>query len=232
MGSDKLFHKRKKGNIKRKSKLEREYKDSILIVCEGEKTEVNYFKSFPTGSVKILVIGEGKNTISLFEAAVNRWKEFAKKGEIYEIIWVVFDRDSFPQENYNKVFLSLEKEIAKINSDKCARGSNRKIQIKLAYTNEAFELWYLLHYDHHTTGYDRDQYKAMLTKRLDKKYKKNDPNMYSILEKLGKETNGKQGQEFAINNAKKLYKETTPYNNNPSTSVHLLVEDLNKLLKE
>jgi len=44
MGSDDLFRKRKAA-LERKVR-EREQR-RILIVCEGEKTEPNYFKSFP-----------------------------------------------------------------------------------------------------------------------------------------------------------------------------------------
>lgn len=47
----------------------------FLIVCEGEKTEPNYFRSFPvdTKVIKLDIKGEGKNTKSLVKKAIE-WK--------------------------------------------------------------------------------------------------------------------------------------------------------------
>jgi hypothetical protein len=44
----------------------------FLIVCEGEKTEPYYFKSFPVDPtvIKLDIKGEGKNTKSLVEKAI------------------------------------------------------------------------------------------------------------------------------------------------------------------
>jgi len=44
----------------------------FLIVCEGEKTEPNYFRKFPvdTKVIKLDIQGEGKNTKSLVEKAI------------------------------------------------------------------------------------------------------------------------------------------------------------------
>ena len=46
MGSDDLFHKRRAWNIDRhrRRKAQRSPYDRVLIVCEGEKTEPNYFE--------------------------------------------------------------------------------------------------------------------------------------------------------------------------------------------
>lgn len=44
---------------------------SFLIVCEGQRTEVDYFEAFPVRKeVLVAVHGEGRNTISLVAAAV------------------------------------------------------------------------------------------------------------------------------------------------------------------
>jgi hypothetical protein len=69
------------------------------------------------------------NTDSLVANAVEKVEEAAKKGQRYSEVWCVFDRDSFPLENYARAF-----QLAESN------------KIKLAWANEAFELWYLLHY--------------------------------------------------------------------------------------
>lgn len=104
MVNDKLFHKKKRGKLQRRSKKTKDYKDSILIVCEGEKTEPNYFNSFPITNIKVKTIGTGRNTESLVDEAVRKWIEFASEDEFYERLWCVFDRDSFSQKSYDGAF--------------------------------------------------------------------------------------------------------------------------------
>jgi hypothetical protein len=200
----------------------------ILIVCEGEKTEPNYFKWWQKqlenikGAAKtkavgdidvksfadeIQIMGEGKNTNSLVKKAIEL-KNQANYGKInYTQIWCVFDRDSFPAENYN---LAIEKA--------------RSNDFKVAYSNEAFELWYLLHFDYVNTAISRKQYKTMLTERLGEKYNKNDSVMYEKLHQ-----HPKASQQEAIENAKKLLNQQPgDYAvQNPSTTVFELVDSLN-----
>lgn len=230
--SDQIFFK-KKGKPKRAFRPSKEYKNSILIVCEGGKTEPNYFEGFPIANIKVKAIGTGKNTISLVESAIKIWKEFLGEGKCFERLWCVFDRDSFPLANYNQAFEAVKSEASKLN--KRYKGMvKRKIEISIAYSNEAFELWYLLHFNYITAGISRTEYERMLTDRMGKKYKKNDPNIYSYLENLAKETDGQKGQAFAIKNAKKIrerIQDNNKHNHNPSTSVDELVQELNKYLK-
>jgi RloB-like protein len=234
MGKDNLFWLKKKGKLTRESNLIREYQNSLLIICEGEQTEPNYFEGFLTSGVKIKVIGKGKNTLSLVKDAIKIWKEYIRNGIYFENLWCVFDKDDFPLQNYNQAFETISVESDKLNSFYKKR-VGRNISINIAYSNEAFELWYLLHFDYHTSSYCRHQYTDMLNKRLKKPYKKNDPNMYNILHELSINTEEKQGQKFAIKNAQKLYIKAgnvTPQKVNPSTSVHLLVLELNNHLKK
>lgn len=203
----------------------------ILIVCEGEKTEPNYFKWWQNElknirreaakskavcgidvnicSDEIDVKGEGKNTKSLVKKAIELKTQAKTQAKIiYTQVWCVFDRDSFPKEHYNTAI-----EQARAND------------LEVAYSNEAFELWYLLHFDYVNTGVSRAMYKKMLTKRLGEKYKKNDPAIY---EKLLKHS--KADQREAIKNAKKLLNKHAKgdyADHNPSTTVFELVESLN-----
>jgi hypothetical protein len=55
MGNDQLFHNKRKQLNKRAGVGARELRDRFLIVCEGEKTEPNYFKSFPLNADVIKV---------------------------------------------------------------------------------------------------------------------------------------------------------------------------------
>ena len=234
MGSDNLYWLKKRSKLEREKRLNREYKNSILIVCEGEKTEPNYFESFPISGVKVEILGKGKNTISLVKDAILEWKKYANEGKYYEKLWCVFDRDDFPKANYNQAFESVSNEERKLNK-RYSKKTGREISIRIAYSNEAFELWYLLHYDYHTSGISRTRYKNMLSQRMKKKYHKNDPNMYNILIELSNQSNGHQGQEFALKNAQKLRKVINgkqPHNYNPSTSVDLIVLELNNYFKK
>lgn len=60
MGSDDLHNKRKKRNLNsfKRSKAKREPYETVLIVCEGQKTEVNYLKGLcehlKINSIKII----------------------------------------------------------------------------------------------------------------------------------------------------------------------------------
>lgn len=189
----------------RKSKL-KEPKETILILCEGQKTEPNYFQGF--GLRNITIEGMGDNTDSLVKKAKNKINDYDK-------IWCVFDRDSFPAQNFNRA-------LDMIKSDEY------QAKIKIAYSNEAFEVWYLLHYDYINTGLTRkDLIKKLSDKLKPKKYKKNSTGMYDIL--LNK-------QSTAIHNAKQLLEsygsQHNPETDNPSTTVHLLVEELNELKKK
>ena len=205
---------------KRKTNTKQE-KVYFLIVCEGEKTEPNYFKSFKTNVKSYVhsldVFGEGSNTKDLVKRTI---KFRDKSSQIYDSVWAVFDRDSFNTNNFNGAI-------------QLAQNSN----IKVGWTNEAFELWYLLHFQYRNTLMNRDEYKQALerevnsaiekkskTKKYKKfEYKKNSQAMYAILEKYGNQTQ-------AIKNAEKLIltHNCTNYSiHNPCTMIHLLVQELN-----
>ncbi|MDD1438442.1 RloB family protein [Dolichospermum sp. ST_sed10] len=201
--------KRKKSNRKIHT---RDLRERILIVCEGGKTEPNYFRKFPIDENKCYVkpMGVGYNTYSLVRRAI----EIGQTSLLpFDQIWCVFDRDNFPAQNFNNAF-----EIAEHNN------------INIAYSNEAFELWYLLHFHRYINAMSRDQYQEKLTELLGHKYVKNSENIYDELI---------DRQPIAIENAKALlilHSENSdsgrndPAKDNPSTTVHKLVEELNKRL--
>jgi hypothetical protein len=121
----------KEFRLGRNTGLKGEPKQSILIVCEEEKTEPNYFKAFKVTSANVVVIGLGTNTVKLVSSTI-ALKELALKKEItYDQVWCVFDRDSFSKTDFNNALL-----LALQNG------------IEVAYSNEAFEVWYLLHFSY------------------------------------------------------------------------------------
>jgi hypothetical protein len=203
MGHDKLFQKR---NVLARPEKTRKLR-RILIVCEGTKTEPNYFRKFKATNPEVFdaidVQGTGYNTVSLITEAINIKNEAIQKKEPYIETWCVFDKDDFPIESFEKAIKMAEQN-----------------QIKCAYSIEAFEIWYMLHFNFYETAFSRLQYKEKLSELMKKTYLKNDPGMYLLLSKK---------QSRAIQNARKLYnkKYLLPLKDqNPITTVFQLVERL------
>jgi len=185
----------------------RTLRQRFLIVCEGEKTEPNYFRSFdaPKEVVDLEILGLGLDPLHLVQEALDRQKQAAKGGLPYDQVWCVFDRDNWTKQCFNQAVT-------------LARNS----KVNVAYSNEAFELWYLLHFDYHNSAITRDTYRTRLSAKLGFPYRKNHPDMYRVLQ---------AHQEIAIRYASNLlaqYDPCDPANDNPSTTVHLLVQELNR----
>ncbi len=177
-------------------------KRRVLIVCEGARTEPDYFRSFKVFK-NCNVVGSGSNTISVVKRALQLMSK-----EKYAEAWCVFDRDSFPKANIKKALA-----LATQNN------------IKVAFSNESFELWYVLHYEYLDTKITRRDYCSKLTRILKTEYQKNNPGMYRILQ---------ANQLQAIQNAKRLEKSVLlpgycSVDAYPYTTVYKLVERLNKL---
>lgn len=179
----------------------------LLILCEDSKSSVLYFQAFPFDPdyVSIECVGTGYNTKSLMLEAIRRKTEALDTKKPYSQIWVVFDGDSFPRVNFNAVFGMAR--------------PHREIEI--CWSNECFELWYLLHFDYRDTAIGRKELIKELNKHLDAKYAKSSQDIYKQLE--AKQSNG-------LRNAKKLMASKHPLQRreNPSTRVYELVERLNE----
>lgn len=181
-------------------------KQRFLIVCEGEKTEPNYFRGFRVPSDVIVDIHSGAGVhISVVREAISKRDEAESN---YNQVWCVFDRDKnggnpADAQNFNEAL-----RLANANS------------ISVAYTNDAFELWYLLHFNYHDTAIHRHDYITKLNALIDGGYRKNDPTMFEKFE---------DKMDAADRNARKLleqYDPSLPGQDDPSTTVHLLVEQL------
>lgn len=230
MGSDDLHKKNKRGRQQRKEVHIEMLPLRYLIVCEGEKTEPNYFigLSKPIEDkfrkknrefVKIIKSSEFKNFINIegtgrnTESLVNLCIQLKKKATIpFGSVWVVFDKDSFPDEQFE-------------NAIKGAEENN----ISVAWSNEAIELWFLLHFEYLNSAITREQYSEKLDIYFSQlninngKYEKNLKNIYELLNQYGNSKN-------AIKFAKKLLdNQLKPSNNNPATTVFQLVEELENL---
>jgi hypothetical protein len=203
MGHDKLFQKR---SVELRRVESTRHPRVILIVCEGSKTEPNYFKAFPENPHvydEIDIHGTGYNTVSLIRKAIDLRNEAQRNRKPYQEVWCVFDRDSFSWQSFNEA-------IALAKSEK----------IRCAYSIEAFEIWYLLHFYYCDAALSRTQYKEKLTAELGTEYLKNDERMYGRLKSI---------QYKAIQNARRLYTfqcKKQISDQNPITTVFELVERL------
>lgn len=216
-------------HLKRFARKEQKRKKDIrnkrkyyLIVCEGEKTEPNYFQGFkddlPKGVLtwcQIDIEGTGRNTQSLVDEALRLKKAYEQEyNRTIDRLWVVFDRDSFSPNDFNNAVL---------------RCQNTKPVIGCAWSNEAFELWYLLHFHYYNHGMSRKDYQDAIEDNLKPllgetyRYLKNSTDMYDLLKEYGSLDN-------AIRNAKRLaenFEGREDYaNHNPCTMVWQLVEEL------
>ena len=79
----------------------REVKQSFLIVCEGVRTEPDYFKAFRMTAATVKAVGQAMNTTSLVSKAISIRDADQKKKRTYDQCWVVFDKDDFPAKDFN-----------------------------------------------------------------------------------------------------------------------------------
>lgn len=192
-------------------------KPTILIVCEGKNTEPSYFKQFRLSTATIKTVGEGFNTISLVKRALE-----IKKNKTYDQVWCVFDKDDFTDNDFN-------------NALKLAEDYN----LKVAYSNQAFEYWILLHFDDHQGGsMHRKDYHNKINQYLKpfgieyegKESKTITEDLFDLLDGYDKKTK-KERKILAIERAKRNYNffdHTNDAKKESSTTVFLLVEEILK----
>lgn len=180
----------------------------FFIFCVGKKTEVNYFSKLLNnqGLSPNNIISNPISPDQLNEFAKNHSKKYGKNDQV----WVVFDKDNFLKENFNSAV-----------SDK---------DVKVAWSNPSFELWFLLHFVDWKSRIDNKTLIEKLEENVKSthkgyKYTKNCNLIFDYLVTLGK-------RDIAIERASKLNSDYEGYSNyadqNPNTTVHLLVKEILK----
>lgn len=191
---------------------------TILIVCEGKQTERLYFEAFPVVGLDVYPKGLGQTKIQLVQKT-----EKIQNIKKYDIVWCVFDMDFNPEiNNCEKDFDDAIKQAKKLGYD-------------VAYSNDAFELWFYLHYKNINNQVDRVFYYKELSKifnvnNYEKECKGAKFDSYKTLK-----NDIYSSQEKAIKRAKELHemkKHLPYYKQNPVTTVYRLVELLNKNLRQ
>jgi len=233
MGTDNLHHRRKIGRAKAHEKVKDIREREWLLVCEGKKTECNYFKGLvaslnTTGNNHILLkpCGEGKNTTSLIDSVDKHFdyldKEYGLTRIPYTKIIFVFDKDDFSADQFNSAVTKAKKRFPN-----CI----------VAWSNESFELWLNLHFDYISTGMTRWEYNDRLTDILRNKkiltknqnYKDHISNHDDIFNKI--ESAGgcyKKAESHAQTLASQNKFKHNPAKSNPVTMVHDAVAALRK----
>ncbi len=194
-------------------------KSPILIVCEGEKTEPNYFRKLKLEehvnakfSVEVKK-GKGGSRCQIVKFAIKRKKDSVTE---YDEIWCIMDVEQLDTEAKRRDF-----ENAVILA--------RKSKIKLCLSNPAFEVWLLSHFSDKAKPFkDCDA----VIRELNKKrywgtvctvdYDKSDRKIYARLREL---------TPTAIINAKKVREKDHPENTdiaecNSATEVYKIVSKL------
>ena len=211
--------KREKREAKAAKKRKVATRDKIvrfLIVCEGERTEPNYFRELVKDRYSEVrsedIVGEGRSTCALVKKTEEiRYRLEHQRQLKFDRVWVVFDKDDFNDFN-DAIALAVSKGFSP------------------AWTNEAFELWYLLHFVYLDAAISRSDYIKKLENEVRKheaygnfSYKKNDAGIYAMLQEIGNEAQAK----LRAARLRGLFEDTQDYKSQkPCTCVDILVEEL------
>lgn len=223
---------------------------TFIIFCEDEVSEPIYFKYFETARIKVNPV---KNQKSKIENILKAITHCVGKGlMIYENdlpkliakdthIWCVYDRDLESIDNKK-----LDENNVSFNA---AIETAKSCGINVAWSNDSFELWVLLHFEDVDPSKEENKFRKTYYSKLTNIFKSiQNPNPdlakalayvnFNYKESLKSESNFRNivrvqminDTKTAIDRAKKLEKHFTsssPSNEKtPCTMVHYLVEEL------
>lgn len=191
--------------------------ERMLIITEGTNTEIAYFTSIKehiqerfkenliVDKIDIDLKGTGRGTMEV----VNHARK-SKNRHTYSDVWIVFDKDDFP------------------DFDDAIKAATRE-DFSVAWSNQSFELWYLLHFQDVATSMDNRALTEKLSVHLQRAgiiaggYSKTFPISYDDL---------KANVHVAVGRSEKLMeryredKKALESKMNPATTVHELVGKL------
>lgn len=189
----------------------------LLIISEGIKTETAYFTSIKEqihnrfkdniimDKVDIGILGTGRGTMTVVNYALK-----SRNRHTYSQVWVLIDKDQFT--DFDQAIKKAEDE-----------------GLSVAWSNQSFELWYLLHFQQVSSGMDNRMIIDRLSTHLQQKgitrerYSKSNPLTYETL---------KEYVQLAMDRSEKLLKEHETLRNNKPSRMNpaTTVPDLMKLL--
>lgn len=219
MGSEDLFHKRKAKATRDldRRKAKRSSYDKVLIVCEGEKTEPNYFNElvdfYKLNSANVEIDGScGSSPKSVYERALEIYENEITRGDGYDRVYCVFDKDT--HETYEATLQSI---------------SSMEPGGVFFYVRSVpcFEYWLILHFIYTTKPYaatGSNSAGEMVLRELKKLMPEYNKGLKGVFSKLHDQL------EFAKANAIRVEKQALAnYSDNPSTNINDLVDYLQKL---
>lgn len=200
-----------KGGIKgyNRNRNKRRYQNNvILIICCGD-TEVKYFEEFnlELGKIRLLTVKENCSPEVMVKIAIRK-----KNESTYRQIWCVFDKDEY-FDFHKAICLAKENDIG------------------VAYSNQAFEIWFIMHFKYIYGPINRDKYNSIINTCIKRKDNKKYEKPYiGIYKKLCSKTdkaieNAKIGHQMHIKNGGK------PSDWESCTTVYKLVSELSKWKK-
>lgn len=195
-------------------------KKRILVVCEGSKTEPNYFKSMridlKISSADVRICGEecGTDPMSVLDYALSLFQDDSDFDEVY----CVFDKEGSPERK-----AKYDQAINKISRKKL-KGGKKIFAIRSV---PCFEYWYILHYKFTTTPFLAEGGKSCgdmtvsVLKKYVPNYDKANNDMYAMLKDLADtaKTNALRAAKVAEDSG----------TDHPTTNVHELVDALRGL---
>ena len=224
MGRDNHPKERQVWEIERKTNSRASY-ERYLIVCEGSKTEPQYFQEIrssyrlQTANVGIFFSEFGTEPIQVVEYAKHLFiygdADRGIKARAFEKVFTVFDRDE------HKTYFNA---LGKVTSlDKTLRNDARQVVGFEAITSiPNFELWLLLHYENIQHPLHRDDVIERLKKYIPT-YNKGINGLFKLLEPL---------IEVANERSCILAEKSNPHTDSePYTDIFKLVELLQNLKK-
>jgi len=145
MGTDNLFHKRKakrNRDIARRKASRAPY-DKVLVVCEGEKTEPNYFlelkNHYTIDSANIKIDGRsGSSPINVVKYGIELYRREHAIGDPFDRVYCVFDKDTH---------ISYQPALEKLAA------ARPKMTFFAINSVPCFEYWLLLHFTYTTAPF-------------------------------------------------------------------------------
>jgi len=193
-----------------RKKNSRFIKNKIVIVCEGIRTEINYFNSFKTrySGVEIIALHPGNtDPINICKEAKKSIKKFDLELNNGDSLWCVFDVD----DRQNNTF----QEVKQICGNK----------VNIGLSNPCIELWFLLHFENATKRIERVDVIRQLRQYITKYDKSMD--IREILRGYEAEAIIRAQELNQSLESRQIEKISTE--SNPSTQVYLLVEHIHRI---
>lgn len=195
-----------------RKKPTRNVKRKFYILCEGKRTEPDYFleieKKFGNSKIELDVVG-GVGVPSTIVKKAKEKKESIKKSknsfEKKDQVWALFDRDEF-----NCYFSSIKE---------C-----QSLEINIGYSNPCFELWLILH----KKDYDKPSNRHEVQKEAEACLPGYDKNKRKTTDCSDLMCEIEIATKRAENQRKRRIEEGLNFGDLPSTSVDMLISEIKK----